>query len=292
MDLYTPDECDDIPVPPWILPGWFRAKTLTMLSAPGGVGKSNFAQALALSAAAGRAFLNPDAPFRPMSVVYLGLDAAAWDYAHARRRIAKGLGISNHEIEPNPEEWRGGIHYRFNPLMLTDGQFEEIMNMTANPLNVLADLVVVDCLRAVHDGDENDSKAMTSIMRFFRSWSERNCAILLLHHSKKPGEFTSKVGWDSARGSGAIHNSVDSHIVLEPAKARKPKAGTKIINAHWAKGRGGDDTSGVRYRMTWDKEQMTFKAIVRGRPIKKRRPEADEYRIFPHKRESREDDGE
>jgi len=270
MRLYTFEEIESLPVPPWVIPGWFRERTLTMLSAPGGVGKSNFAQALAISAAAGRPFLNPEAPVRPMRVVYLGVDAASWDYAHAARRIAQGLGVTSDDLDPERDEFAGGIWYRFDPLLLADGQFEEIMNSTSFPSGALADLVVVDCLRAVHDHDENSSELMAPVMRFFRKWAEKNCAILLLHHSKKPGEYTSKVGWDSARGSGAIHNSVDSHIVLDPAKLRKERPGIKVITAHWAKGRGGDDTSGVRYKMRWNREKMVFTVVKRGRPLAKK----------------------
>ncbi len=283
MKLYTLAEAADLPKPPWVIPGWFRERSLTMLSAPGGVGKSNFAQALAISAAAGKAFLHEDPPERPMRVVYIGVDAASWDYAHVARRVTVGLGLTYNDLDPERDDFAGGIWYRFDPLLLEDGHFEEIMNTTAFPSGALADLVVVDCLRAIHDHDENKAELMAPVMRFFRKWAERNCAILLLHHSKKPGEFTSSVGWDSARGSGAIHNSVDTHIVLEPAKVKIPHPRKKIITAHWAKGRGGDDTSGLRYRMAWNQEQMTFTKVVRGRPIK-RKPLNDEPRLYPPRR--------
>lgn len=282
MNLYTFDDLADIPIPPWVLPGWFREKSLTLISAPGGMGKSNFTQAMAISAAAGLPFLNDEKPSRPMRVVYFALDAPMWDYAHAARRIVAGLGVPASRIEPDDEEWTGGVYWRFDPLLISDGSFKEVMEETANPHGVLVDLVVVDCLRTIHDGNENDSEVMAPVMRYFRRWAEQHCAIMILHHSKKPGEFTG-TGGDSARGSSAIHAAVDSHIVLREAKLKYPKSGRKVIIVEWAKGRGGDAFNDMRYEMVWNEERMRFGTVRRGRPNKPKR-ESNGFMLSPQKK--------
>ena len=263
----------DIPIPRWVLPHWVREKTLTMISAPGGVGKSNFATAMGLSVAAGKGFLGQPEPSAPGRVVYIAIDAASWDHAHVARRLAPGLGVPSHMLEDDePDDWTAGFWFSFEPFFLESDPkgFEALMNAAAwgPDGEVMPDLVVIDSLRNVHDGDENDAKAMMQVMRFFRRWSEKNCSILLLHHSKKPNEFTSPSGWDSARGSGVIHNSVDAHIVLKKEEAKIPKLNTQILTATWVKGRGGDDTPTVKYRVVWSRDRMDLSLVRRGRPKK------------------------
>lgn len=259
-----------IPQAPWVLPGWIRERTLTMISAPGGVGKSAFGTALGLALAEGKGFLGSPAPARAGRVVHIAIDAPKWDHAHVARRLVRGMGLDLSE----PDEWSGGYWFCFEPFFLEDlthdgrSTFEAMMNEAAYPSGAIADMVIIDSFRNIHDEDENDAKAMSKIMRFLRRWSERNCAIILLHHSKKPSKFTQASGWDSARGSGVIHNSVDTHIVLRALPQRKEGARIKFLAPHWEKGRGGDITPKFKCRLTWGDEYMRLTRVQRGRPKK------------------------
>jgi len=274
LKLLTAAQVTKIQMPPWVLDGWIRAKTLTMLSAPGFAGKSNLATALAAHAASGRGFLGQPAPVRRMRVVYVGNDAADWDHATQLRRILAGAGLPPESCDPT-DEHSGGLWYCFQSLTLSDpSRFDEILGSVAYPSGALPDLIVVDTLRAFHDLDENDSTAMTHVMRFFRGFAARNAAILLLHHSKKPprGEGAGSWEWDSARGSSAIHNSLDTHMILVPfsGRGRRPKLGAKSskISVRWVKGRGGAAAPALRYKMEWSDEAIRFTEIrPPGRPM-------------------------
>ena len=265
MKLYTIAEAAALPIPPWIVPGWVRERTLTMLTAPGGVGKSNTATAIGVCAAAGIPFLEGEAPERPARVLHVAIDAASWDHGHLARRIAAGLGVNPSDLDG--EDDSGGYWFCFEPLLLQDGRFEEVINSVAYSSGAVPDLIIIDSLRNIHDKDEDSSSEMMPVMRFFRRWAEKNCGIVLLHHTKKPSGVRAAWDWDTARGSSALHNSVDAHIVLLPPRARRrPLQGRKLVEAVWVKGRGGDDTPSIKYRTTWNQDEMRFVRVKRGRP--------------------------
>ena len=70
-------------------------------------------------------------------------------------------------------------------------------------------LLVVDSLRKLHRGDENDSSIMTKVMALLRQTVGLDTAILLIAHQKKIGAMDVADLVDSARGSSAVAGEVD-----------------------------------------------------------------------------------
>lgn len=70
-------------------------------------------------------------------------------------------------------------------------------------------LLVVDSLRELHRGDENDSAVMTKVFARLRKAIGLDCAVLLLHHQKKIGAMEVPDLIDSSRGASYIAGKVD-----------------------------------------------------------------------------------
>jgi hypothetical protein len=78
-------------------------------------------------------------------------------------------------------------------------------------------LVIVDPLREVHTGDENDSGYVTKLFAPLRELVDRvGCAMMFVHHSVKPGvESAKRRPAERLRGSGALVGALDSGLFLE-----------------------------------------------------------------------------
>jgi len=83
------------------------------------------------------------------------------------------------------------------------------------------DLVIVDALVRVHQGNENDAGDMARIFGIVKGWmGEYGCSFVFCHHRKKPG----MVGSDPAsmyRGSSEIRAFVDVHLDLRAIRGEK-----------------------------------------------------------------------
>jgi RecA-family ATPase len=79
-------------------------------------------------------------------------------------------------------------------------------------------LVVLDPLREMHAGDENDAAAVATLLLPLRLLQRKfECAIMLVHHMAKQGADSNgrRLG-QRLRGSSALHGAVDSALYLEP----------------------------------------------------------------------------
>jgi len=79
------------------------------------------------------------------------------------------------------------------------------------------DLLVLDPLRDIHDGEEDKSDSMRNVMRRLRVLAELlGCTVAVVHHAPKSNKDNAKRRpGQNLRGSGAIHGSVDSGLYLE-----------------------------------------------------------------------------
>ncbi len=96
-------------------------------------------------------------------------------------------------------------------------------------------LLVVDSLRKLHRGDENDSSVMTKVMALLRQTVGLDVAIVLIAHQKKIGAMDVADLVDSARGSSAVAGEVDVLIRLSgdrPTKKLFEYTGrTRVVNS-------------------------------------------------------------
>lgn len=77
-------------------------------------------------------------------------------------------------------------------------------------------LLVLDPLREMHVGDENDAAVIAGLLGPLRTMQARfQCAVMLVHHMAKMGlETKSRRGGQRLRGSSALHGATDSALYL------------------------------------------------------------------------------
>lgn len=261
-DLPVPlnaDFLEGIPRPPsFLLEPWARSRSLTLLSAEPFVGKSALLTAIACSVAYGHPFLGY-AP-RRARVLYFALDSPAWDTRGLILKIKAGLGIPAIEPDPNlmPERNLCIMTARNMDLLMGDIYASIAAVSDFTPVQVSEDgdedhvadtpsLILVDTLRSIHHGEENDAREMSLVMEHLRFLSEAGYAVVLAHHTAKSAMLT---GGYAARGSTVIPADADIHVRLQKRR--------DTITATWVKGRGGDCPERLTYSMSWDAERLTF----------------------------------
>lgn len=83
------------------------------------------------------------------------------------------------------------------------------------------DLIILDPMRRMHDGNENDSQVISAMFTEIDKYHNRyNCATIFAHHTIKPPrdsmstfDMTSP---QAGRGSGDIYGGGDAFIVVKP----------------------------------------------------------------------------
>lgn len=271
-------------VPPkWVVPGFARAKTLTLVSAAGGTSKSILCTYAGLCGAAKLPFFDNPAPDCECRVTMVGIDAPVHDYAQVFTRMARGMnlplippmGMRSHSQEEAVAELApDAVAYGWPPFrVLTGSLFDmppekvlaQAMHAAIDGLvseeesytNVLPDLIIVDSLSATHSSDENSATDMKQLMLGWRRVAEKGPAVVLIHHHGKPKGDAGKNyhSHHDARGSSVIHDSVDLHMTLYTGTERQD---WKTINARWRKGRGADLPAKWGYRIRWSSREITL----------------------------------
>ncbi|MDG6746574.1 AAA family ATPase, partial [Staphylococcus aureus] len=75
------------------------------------------------------------------------------------------------------------------------------------------DVLIVDPFVSSHSVEENDNNAIDTIVKEWARLAKRtNCAIVLVHHSKKLGSM--KVTAEASRGASSLVNAARSTLVL------------------------------------------------------------------------------
>lgn len=110
--------------------------------------------------------------------------------------------------------WKGGF------CIDDEGDFKRLKSVVESKK---IKLVVFDSLVRIHDGDENDARAMSAVFKRLKELPEMGVSVIFLHHSRKKS-FNNRGGaGESMRGSSDILAAIDSHLLLE-----KTKDGVKV----------------------------------------------------------------
>jgi RecA-family ATPase len=80
-------------------------------------------------------------------------------------------------------------------------------------------LLLLDPLRELHQGDENDAATIAALLQPLRQLPELGCACMVVHHLGKQRETQrgrgAQRGGQRLRGSSALHGATDSALYLE-----------------------------------------------------------------------------
>lgn len=227
-------EPQDIKPREWIYGRHYIRKYLSATVAPGGLGKSSLALAEALEMVTGRRALtgkpDVDQTYRvlywcgedPMDELDRRMAAACLHYGVTRDEIADRLYLVSGRDSPLriAEGGRDG-------LVLNKAAIQSLKDtIKAERL----DVVMVDPFVTMHTIEEKDNTGINAIMDVFRQIADEcNCAIELIHHTRKTNSSEGKdteMSADDARGASALVSAARSVRVLQAmSKDTAAKAG-------------------------------------------------------------------
>jgi hypothetical protein len=222
---------DPSQIPPrrWLFGRHYVRKFASCTIAPPGVGKSTLALAEAVSMATGLGFLGHKPPTALRCWYFNGEDPRD----ELERRIA--AICLRHGVEPREIGDR---------LFLDSGRETEIIlavmerkgaviaqpivsAVTAAIKELAIDVLIADPFVSTHAVQENDNSAIDAVVKTWaRIADETNCAIELVHHSRKLGG--SEVSAEDARGASSFIGAVRSARVINTmSEAEAIKAGVE-----------------------------------------------------------------
>jgi RecA-family ATPase len=186
--------------------------------ADAGVGKTWFVLDLALAVDQGLLWLGH---FEVQQGKVLILDEENAD-ALLRRRLEKLLRA--HEMAEDGSEL--GIEFLTGEgVNLSNAAYVAALDAVLDKMR--PDLVIVDALVRIHQGNENDAGEMARLFGIFKQWMKRyGCSFVFCHHQRKPGIAGNNPS-SMYRGSSEIRAFVDTHLDLR--RVRGDEKGVFIV---------------------------------------------------------------
>lgn len=221
--LYQCRDARKIPLRPWIYGRQLLRGSLAIVVATGAVGKTSLLIGTALALVTGRPLLQKSVWGGPKRVWLWNLEESADELSRLIEAARLHWLISEDEI---------GARLFVNSALEGDQLciavedhagfriLEPVVEALVKELiHREIDLLVVDPFVSSHSASENNNGAIDAIAK---QWSRvgvrANCAVCLVHHTKKATEATA----DAARGASALPNAARSVVVLNrmaPAEA-------------------------------------------------------------------------
>jgi hypothetical protein len=214
----------DVPPLEPIVPALGIARnTIVLWTGADGDGKTFLVQSMAVATARGSEFLRM--PCQKTPVLYIDLENPAFLVQDRLRPMTDGASISELRI------W--GIWNDQQPPMAGNDLLLTIAKETRP-------LIIVDPFRYFHTAEENDSTAMSGVMKYLRACASYGASVVLLHHPAKAEGST-------GRGSSAIRGACDlafihtldretGLITLKVDKNRHGESRTLTIRANFEDG--------------------------------------------------------
>lgn len=211
----------------WRVDGWFPERTVTLLAANGGVGKSNLSLQMGVALAQGLEFLGLQT--KPSRVLVISGEDEARTVHFRVANICKDLGVSVSELDGSM------IVYDMTQtdcVLWRDGAATERMQWLADAVvRHRADVVVIDNASDVFADNENDRTCVRGFMRCLNTIAGMTgAAMLLLAHVDKASvrvgagldsntTFSGSTAWNnSARSRWAMVRNSDREILLRHEK--------------------------------------------------------------------------
>lgn len=202
-----------IPPRPWLYGTQMLRGYVSVLIAPGGVGKTGYAMAVALCIASGRDLFG-ERIFRPCNVAVLNLEDPMDELERRLAALMIHHGVENEEIEGKYFLYSGDER-KVTVAKLSEDGFEVvhpdeeaiIREIQAHNIGAL----VIDPYAESHDLEENSNPAMVKAVGAWRRIARiTKVAIFLIHHVRKGAAD----GIDSARGAKALTDAARVGLLL------------------------------------------------------------------------------
>lgn len=209
VDLFSP-----LPPRPWLIRGFALKGRVTVLLAPGGVGKTTLLGDLAVCYAAGHS------EWAGYPIVEHG---RVWvynvedDMDELRRRV---LAVVKHRNVKAPSRLtdklfinsgaeRGLVIATMNPVTRTITRSPDVDTLVEEIRRLGITLLIVDPFAETHEANENDNVQMRRAAALFREVAQQaNCAVVLVHHTSKihgDANIDAKAGdMDAGRGASSV----------------------------------------------------------------------------------------
>ena len=207
---YTPAELKSLSIPPrrYLLGNWFQERQPCLLYAQTGRGKSLFAMSIAIALASAGEVFGWEAP-EALKVLYVDAEMDLADIRDRQRLLVATVeNVDSEALEQNLHVLPR--HGHSNKTTFPDIIEQEGRTALLKIIDELRPSVVfLDNLSTMADiKDENDAASFSPIINFLYALRERNCAVVLVHHTgKKEGNF---------RGSSKLAAAFESIIQLAP----------------------------------------------------------------------------
>lgn len=252
------------PKPLMLIEGMLIQRGLHMFQSHSGTGKTFLGLELAIAVATGMPALEKFQVANHGKVLYLGEDSPEWDVREQFRKLCTGKGIGTEHFDLPWEFGEDGeIDPASGPQMLfciNEGNSlnseDAVDKIVEEVVSGQYALVILDTLGALNEGNENDNGWMGLVMKRIKRIRE-HAAVLLIHHTKKPGEFE-QPGTTGARGASAIGASVDGALSLKTSKGH--------VQVRIAKQRAIRLTE-FDYIIEWDDDQARLVVVEANDPI-------------------------
>jgi len=212
----------DFPPRPFLLAPWMRAKSLSMLSAWRGTGKTMLSLGIGYAVSAGGRFLHWHAP-EPQGVLYVDGEMAAGDMQSRLRMIE---AASDRKADP--------AKLRIVTPDLVDGPMPDLSTEAGHALVNRAlrpdtRLIVIDNLSCLaRTGVENDAESWTSVASWALDMRRQGRSVLFIHHAGKQGQ---------QRGTSKREDLLDTSIALTRPPGYLPSDGLRA-RVEFTKARG------------------------------------------------------
>lgn len=230
----TRDNLKGIAPRQWIYGNKLIRGFCTVMVSPGGTGKSAWAAAVACDMAGDRNSLH-DAPHGRLKTWIYNLEDPRDETLRKIAAIDKARGLSNADLD-NLVVTSG----RDRSLIVAH-EIERGVYVAAPDVDLLIesiktagiDVLIVDPAVRVHRLPENDNKAVDLMMdQFARIAHEANCAILLVHHTRKgfvAGEMDSMRGASSMGSAARIALTLQTMTQEEAVAMNIPEAERRLF---------------------------------------------------------------
>ncbi len=225
-------DAEQIPPRAWLYGSFLVQGYVSVLAAPGGVGKSAYALAVALAVITGRALLG-EMVHRPCPAWVLNLEDPMDELDRRIAALMIAHGIDRADIA-------GRLHlHSGRRRRLVMAEFDRQSGSIGHPdrdgmiAAIRAQgigLVVVDPFVKSHGLDENDNRHMDAAATVWAEIAEATgAAILLVHHVRKGAG--SDV--DAARGAKALTDAARAAVILSPMSDEDARALSVPASERW-----------------------------------------------------------